>query len=90
MKKAKAKTAKRPRARAMPKPKAADSVMTGAELKAALDDIGITQMGFARLIGVGGRTVRGWIAQYPVPKVVALLVRLIQTSKTKPDDLTAA
>jgi DNA-binding transcriptional regulator YiaG len=68
--------------------KATDSTMTGDAFKAALENIGISQMGFSRLIDVGGRTVRSWISgQFPVPKVVALLVNLMLKTKTAPDDL---
>lgn len=83
MKKAKAKKAA--------KPKATDSAMTGDELKVAIVKCGFNQSSFARLIGVGGRTVRSWISeQFPVPKTVALLVYLIQKTKTKPEDLQAS
>ena len=64
------------------------SAMTGAELQTALDLIGTTQMGFSRFVGVGGRTVRGWIGdEYPVPKAVALLLALMVKTKTKPEDI---
>jgi DNA-binding transcriptional regulator YiaG len=70
------------------KAKPADSAMSGDAFRAALEKIGITQMGFSRLIGVGGRTVRAWISEeFPVPKAVALLVNLILKTKTKPEDL---
>jgi DNA-binding transcriptional regulator YiaG len=73
------------------KAKPADSTMTGDTFKAALEKIGITQMGFSRLIGVGGRTVRGWIGgEFPVPKAVALLVNLMLKTKAKPEDLKAS
>jgi DNA-binding transcriptional regulator YiaG len=69
-----------------PKPKS----MTGAQLQKALDQIGFTQMGFSRFIGVGGRTVRGWIAdEYPPPKAVALLVNLMVKTKSNPEDMQA-
>jgi DNA-binding transcriptional regulator YiaG len=68
--------------------KAADSTMSGDAFKANLDKIGISQMGFSRLIGVGGRTVRSWISEtYPVPKAVAALVNLMIKTKTAPEDL---
>jgi DNA-binding transcriptional regulator YiaG len=74
----------------MKKAKPADSAMTGAHLQAALDKIGLTQMGFSRFIGVGGRTVRSWISgEYPVPKTVALLVNLMVKTKSKPEEMKA-
>ena len=84
MKKAK----KAPVKKAAKKPKPTDSAMTGEIFWETLQQIGVTQMGFSRLIGVGGRTVRGWIGgEYPVPKAVALLITLMQKTKTKPEDL---
>jgi DNA-binding transcriptional regulator YiaG len=72
------------------KAKLADSAMTGPHLQTALDKIGLTQMGFSRFIGVGGRTVRSWISgEYPVPKTVALLVGLMVKTRTKPEDMKA-
>jgi DNA-binding transcriptional regulator YiaG len=67
-----------------PKPKP----MTGAHLQTALDKIGLTQMGFSRFIGVGGRTVRSWISgEFPVPKTVELLVNLMVKTKTRPEEI---
>lgn len=72
------------------KAKPADSAMTGPHLQTALDKLGLTQMGFSRFVGVGGRTVRGWISgEYHVPKTVALLVNLMVKTKTKPEDMKA-
>lgn len=36
--------------------------MTADEVRAALDALGLTQMGAARVFGVDGRTVRRWCA----------------------------
>jgi len=77
---------KKPKKIAKPKP----SEMTGDAFKLAIVECGFNQSSFARLIGVGGRTVRSWIAEeFPVPKSVALLVYLILKTKTKPEELTA-
>lgn len=74
----------------MKKTKAKPDGMTGPHLQAALDKIGLTQMGFSRFIGVGGRTVRSWISdEFPVPKPVALLVNLMVKTKSKPEDMKA-
>jgi DNA-binding transcriptional regulator YiaG len=61
--------------------------MTGAQLRSALGKIGFTQVGFARVIKVSGRTVRGWISgQWPVPTVVGMLLNLmIKTESTEKD-----
>lgn len=75
------------------KAKPADSAMTGDAFKAALEKIYGTpqcQSAFARLIGVGGRTVRSWISgEFAVPKTVSLFVNLMLKTKTKPEDLSA-
>jgi DNA-binding transcriptional regulator YiaG len=48
------------------------------EFRATLERLGITQMDFSRVIGVGGRTVRNWTSgEFPVPKVVALFLHVV-------------
>jgi DNA-binding transcriptional regulator YiaG len=74
----------------MKKTKAKPDGMTGAQFDAALKKLDMTQMGFSRFIGVGGRTVRSWIGdEFPVPKTVALLVNLMVKTKTNPEDMKA-
>ena len=81
MKKAKAKKAAKVAA-------PAEGVMTGDALRAALDKLGFTQMGFSRFVGVTGRAVRAWLSgQYPVPKMVAVLVTIMIKTKTAPEDV---
>lgn len=79
--------------KAKAKAKAADTVMTGDEFRAALEKLYGTpqcQSAFSRLISVSDRAVRSWISeQSEVPKVVALLVSLMLKTKTKPEDLKA-
>jgi DNA-binding transcriptional regulator YiaG len=66
------------------------SGMTGAEFWAKLQKLGFTQMGFARTINVGGRSVRNWIADvYPVPTVIAMLINLMLKTKSTAEDLKA-
>ncbi|MEH2525835.1 MULTISPECIES: hypothetical protein [unclassified Bradyrhizobium] len=66
--------------------------MTTDEFRAAVDINGklkISQEGFGRLLAVRGRTVRSWASgEYPVPKVVALLVRLMVKHKIAAADLS--
>jgi DNA-binding transcriptional regulator YiaG len=61
--------------------------MTGAQLRSALGRTGFSQVGFARVIKVSGRTVRGWISgQWPVPTVVGMLLNLmLKTNSTEKD-----
>jgi hypothetical protein len=61
--------------------------MTGAQMQAALDEIGFNQVGFAKTIAKNDRTVRHWIAgSYPVPREIAMLLNLmIKTQSTEAD-----
>jgi DNA-binding transcriptional regulator YiaG len=62
--------------------------MSGDDFRIALDKLGIGQSAFARLIGVGDRTVRSYIADVnPVPMAIGYLVRLMIKTGTKPEDL---
>jgi DNA-binding transcriptional regulator YiaG len=71
-----------------PKKKIDDSGMSGAELWTKLQKLGFSQVGFARTINVGDRTVRSWIAEvYPVPTAIAMLVNLMLKTKTTAEDL---
>lgn len=76
-----------------PKKAAGPAVMPGDVFKASIEKLygnDTCQSAFARLIGVGDRTVRSWISdEYPLPKAVAMLVNLMLKTKTKPEDLKA-
>jgi DNA-binding transcriptional regulator YiaG len=62
--------------------------MNGAQMQAALDRIGFSQVGFAKTTGYNDRTVRLWIAdQYPVPRIVAMLLNLMIKTKSTEKDL---
>jgi DNA-binding transcriptional regulator YiaG len=53
--------------------------MTGDELQAQIDAIGLTQASFGRLIAVNIRTVRRWRSgESPVPMAVRVLIDLLQ------------
>jgi DNA-binding transcriptional regulator YiaG len=72
------------------KKKADDSGMTGDELWTKLQKLGFSQVGFARTVNVGDRSVRGWIGgRYPVPTTIAMLVNLMLKTKTTAEDLKA-
>ena len=52
--------------------------MTPAEFRAALDRLGLSQVGAARLLGYGGRTAQHWAAgTAEIPPAVAILLRLL-------------
>lgn len=78
----------------MPPRKPLNAPMTGAELDAALVKIfgENRQTAFARAIASTPRTVRSWIAETYglVPTHIAILVRLMERAKVKPDELPEA
>jgi hypothetical protein len=50
-------------------------MMTGDQLRNELDGLGSSQVGFARFLGIDGRTVRSWIADdYSVPRYVEIII----------------
>jgi DNA-binding transcriptional regulator YiaG len=52
--------------------------MNAEQFRHALSRLGLTQTGAARLFDINERTVRRWAAdEGPIPRVVALLLRLI-------------
>jgi DNA-binding transcriptional regulator YiaG len=62
--------------------------MNGAQMQAALDRVGFSQVGFAKTVGYNDRTVRLWIAdKYPVPRIVAMLLNLMIKTKSRESDL---
>jgi hypothetical protein len=53
--------------------------MTSSDLRAILTELGITQIDFARLVGVTGRAVTLWIGdERPIPGPVIAYVRVMQ------------
>jgi transcriptional regulator with XRE-family HTH domain len=63
--------------------------MTGAELRAFIEQHGMTQEGFARLAGYSGRAVRMWLAgKKPVPRIVELFVMAVRRGELDPRDLS--
>jgi len=53
--------------------------VTPAELRAALADLGLSQVGFARLARVDPRTVRKWVAgASAIPGPVVVLIELLK------------
>jgi DNA-binding transcriptional regulator YiaG len=63
-------------------------VLSGEQLAAGIEKIGLSQEGFGRFIGVGGRTVRSWVSeQFPIPGAVAYLIKLMVKTKTTAEEL---
>jgi plasmid maintenance system antidote protein VapI len=64
--------------------------MTPRQLNKTLAMVGLTQMGFARLIQRNERTVRDWTGgRRDVPVEIALLLNLMLDTKTDAKDLRA-
>ena len=62
--------------------------MTAKQFQIALDRLGFTQVGFARQLEIGERSVRRWAAgQWPVPTEVAMLLNLMLDTKSTIEDL---
>ena len=59
------------------------------QLRTAIERLGLSQEGLGRFLGVQGRSVRRWISgEWPVPKPVALLLRLMVRLDIMPDDVS--
>ncbi|CAO4179561.1 DNA-binding transcriptional regulator YiaG [Methylorubrum populi] len=66
--------------------------MSAAQMREALDALGLTQAGGARLLGVDGRTVRRWCTEEgsgarEVPPTVARFLRFLIGAKVKPEEV---
>ena len=62
--------------------------MTPTQFRAALDRLGLTQVGAARLLGVDARTVRRWaLGERPVHPTVVVLLRAMLGGKLRAADL---
>lgn len=63
-------------------------IMTAAQFRAALDRLGLSQLGAARLVGADGRTARRWaLGERSVPEPVAILLRLLVACKITSADI---
>jgi len=52
--------------------------MTGKQLQALLDRAALSQRGTAKLIGIGERTMRGYVSgEHPIPRTVEYAVRWV-------------
>lgn len=61
--------------------------MTPTQYQAAIDRLGLSQVGAARLLGVDPRTSRRWVAgDLAIPRAVALALRLMLAQGVDPDE----
>lgn len=64
--------------------------MTATQFRAALARLELSQLGAARLFGVGERTPRRWASgEADVPPPVAILLRLMLAGKVRTVDVEA-
>ena len=62
--------------------------MTAKQFQAAIDRLGLSQVGAARLVGADPRTSRKWAAgDNAVPECVAILLRLMLAGKITAEDV---
>lgn len=62
--------------------------MTANQFRTAIDRLGLSQVGAARLFGADPRTGRRWaLGERPVPGCVAILLRLLVTGKITIEDV---
>jgi hypothetical protein len=65
--------------------------MTAKQYRAALDRLGLSQKGAARLFGADPRTSRRWaLDEAAIPETVAMILRYLINTGTSPDDFEAA
>lgn len=65
--------------------------MTAKQFQAAIDRLGLSQLGAARLFSADGRTARRWaLGERSVPEPVAILLRLMLAGKITADDIEAS
>jgi DNA-binding transcriptional regulator YiaG len=62
--------------------------MTSHQFRAALDRLGLTQLGAAALLGADGRTARRWaLGERKVHKAAAILLRLLLDGTISREDI---
>ena len=65
--------------------------MTASQFRNALDRLGLSQLGAARLLGADGRTARRWaLGERSIPPTVAILLRLLMADRITAEDIDAA
>lgn len=64
--------------------------MTAKQFQAAIDRLGLTQVGAARLFGYDARTARRWKEADATPPAVSILLRLLLAKTITIEDVEAA
>lgn len=64
--------------------------MTAKQFQAAINRLGLSQVGAARLFGADPRTARRWaLGERSIPEPIAILLRLMLAGKITADDIEA-
>jgi len=62
--------------------------MTAKQFQAAIDRLGLSQVGVARLLGADPRTARRWaLGERSVPEPIAILLKLMVAGKITANDI---
>lgn len=62
--------------------------MTAKQFQNAIDRLGLSQVGAAKLVGADPRTARRWaLGERSVPESVAIILRLMLAGKISVDDI---
>ena len=62
--------------------------MTPKQYKAAIKELGLSQVRAGHFLGISPRTSQGYaLGEYPVPETTAKLLRLIIKMKLNPEDV---
>lgn len=65
-------------------------MVTAKQFQAAIDRLGLSQVGAARLFGSDPRTARRWaLGERSIPEPVAIILRLMLAGKITADDIEA-
>lgn len=65
--------------------------MTAKQFQNAIDRLGLSQVGAARLLGADPRTARRWaLGERSIPEPIAILLRLMLAGKIVSDDIEGA
>jgi DNA-binding transcriptional regulator YiaG len=68
-----------------------ETPMTTKQFTIALRDLGLSQVAFAKVIGLSDRTVRNYIAgQHAIPGPVVKLLHLATSGRVSVDEIDAA
>ena len=63
--------------------------MTADEIRTLIATLGLSQVGLARYLDAGDRTVRHWCLDKPIPEAVSMLLRYMAVTGVAPEQFKA-